>query len=80
MIGPIAIESLPGDMSMPIPVNLTPAQEEALRAAANRLGVPAEELARIAVEDLLEKPAADFSAAADLVLRKNHELYQRLAK
>lgn len=64
---------------MTIPVELTRAQEDALRAAAQRLGVSAEDLARLAVEDLLEQPRPDFEEAARRVLEKNRDLYQRLS-
>jgi hypothetical protein len=64
---------------MAIPVDLTPAQEELLRTEAQRLGVTAEELARLAVEDLLDLPAPDFKAAAEYVVKKNRELYDRLS-
>ena len=62
-----------------IPIELTPAQESRLRIAANRLGIAPEVLARLAVEDLLARPDADFQDAADRVLEKNRELYDRLA-
>ena len=64
---------------MTIPVELTPAQEERLRTTAERLGVQPEALARVAVEDLIERPAEDFERAAELVLQKNRELYDRLS-
>ena len=63
---------------MAIAVELTPTQEERLRSEAQRLGISVEDLARLAVEDLLERPAADFERAADYVVRKNRELYERL--
>jgi hypothetical protein len=64
---------------MPIPVALSPAQEERLRTEATRLGVSVEDLARLAIEDLLERSSADFRKAADYVVEKNRELYQRLS-
>lgn len=64
---------------MPIPVDLTPAQEDRLRSQAQRLGLSPEELARVAVEDLLDRPEADFEQAARHVLKKNRELYDRLS-
>ena len=62
-----------------IPIDLTPAQETRLRKEAESLGVPPELLARMAVEDLLDGPHADFQEAARQVLDKNRELYERLA-
>jgi len=64
---------------MAIPLELTPAQEELLRAKAQRLGLKAEELARLAVQDLLERPDEDFERASRYVIEKNRELYQRLS-
>ena len=64
---------------MPIPIDLPPGQEQKLRDEAKRLGVSAETLARLAVEDLLEGPEVDFERAAQLVLKKNRELYDRLS-
>jgi hypothetical protein len=64
---------------MTIPIELTPTQEDALRMAAQRLGVSAEDLARLAVEDLLDQPAPDFEETAQRVLEKNRELYKRLS-
>lgn len=44
-----------------------------------RLGLAAEDLAPAAIADLLATPGDDFKAAAERVLRKNEELYRRLA-
>jgi len=63
---------------MAIPLDLTPAQEERLRNQAQQLGLSAEDLARLAVEDLLERPESEFSEAARYVIEKNRELYDRL--
>ena len=63
---------------MAIPLDLTPAQEERLRNQAQQLGLSAEDLARLAVEDLLERPESEFSKAARYVIEKNRELYDRL--
>jgi len=46
---------------------------------AERLGVAPEDLARAVIAELLAAPADDFQAAAERVLRKNEELYRRLA-
>jgi hypothetical protein len=64
---------------MAIPIDLTPGQEKKLRDEAKRLGVSAEALAQLAVEDLLDRPEADFERATQLVMEKNQELYDRLS-
>jgi hypothetical protein len=60
-------------------IDLTSAQAEQLRHEAERLGLAPEDLARAAIVDLLATPGDDFKSAADRVLRKNEELYRRLA-
>ncbi|MBI4606933.1 MAG: DNA-binding protein [Planctomycetes bacterium] len=50
-----------------------------LKEMAARLGVSAEELARACLEDLLARPPEEFGRALDHVLKKNSELYRRLA-
>jgi len=50
-----------------------------LREAAARYGVTPEELARVGIEDLLLQPEEDVQRTIEYVLRKNRELYQRLA-
>ena len=64
---------------MRISVELSEDQAERLRSAAARLGVSPEELARVGVTDMLTQPEEDFRRAAERVLRKNEELYRRLA-
>ncbi len=65
--------------SMRLTIDLSPAQAERLRQEAERLGLAPEELARAAITDLLATPDPEFARAADRVLRKNEELYRRLA-
>jgi hypothetical protein len=60
-------------------VKLSPEQEAALNEVASRLKVPAEELVRAAVADLLGRTDEDFRTAAKHVLEKNQDLYKRLA-
>lgn len=62
-----------------VALDLTDAQAHRLRDEAARLGLPAEELARAAVVDLIERGSSDFSAVAVALLRKNAELYDRLS-
>lgn len=50
-----------------------------LQEIAARLRVTPEELARLSIEELLASPEASFQEAADYVLKKNAELYRRLA-
>lgn len=64
---------------MRIAIELSPPQEAQLRDRARALGVAPEELARAAVTDLLTQVDEDFKSAAERVLRKNAELYSRLA-
>ena len=51
---------------------------EQLRLRAERSGLTPEEYLRRQVEELLERPD-EFRDVADYVLRKNAELYRRLA-
>jgi hypothetical protein len=62
-----------------ISVDLSEEQAERLRSAAERLGVQPEDLAQAAVADLLRPPEGNFERVAEHVLRKNEELYRRLA-
>lgn len=50
-----------------------------LRKAAERYGVSPEELARVSIEELIARPDEEFEQAARYVLKKNEELYRRLA-
>jgi predicted transcriptional regulator len=64
---------------MKLTIDLSPAQAERLSQEAERLGLAPEELARAAIMDLLATPDEEFKLAADRVVRKNEELYRRLA-
>lgn len=50
-----------------------------LEAAAERLGLTPEQLLEIIIEEKLARLDEDFLAAAQYVLDKNAELYDRLA-
>ena len=50
-----------------------------LREVASRFHVTPEDLARVSLEELLTRPDEAFQQAADYVLKKNAELYRRLA-
>ena len=64
---------------MNVAFELPPAQAEKLKLAADQLGISPSELARAAVTDLLADRDDAFQQAAERVLRKNAELYRRLA-
>jgi hypothetical protein len=64
---------------MKLSIDLSPAQADRLRVEAERLGLTPEDLAKAAITDLLAATGEDFKAAADRVLKKNQELYRRLA-
>ena len=64
---------------MKLAIELTAAEERRLREQAARLGVEPADLARAAVSDLLANEDDDFRSAAERILRKNQELYRRLA-
>jgi hypothetical protein len=64
---------------MKLSIDLSTAQADRLRFEAERLGLTPEDLARAAIVDLLATAGDDFHAAADRVLKKNEELYRRLA-
>ena len=64
---------------MTLAIELTDQQARALAEAAEQLHVSEAELAAAAVRDLVSATAPDFAAASQRVLRKNEELYHRLA-
>lgn len=50
-----------------------------LQEMAQKFGISTEELVRVSVEDMLTQPEDQFRKAAQYVLKKNAELYKRLA-
>ena len=64
---------------MKLTIDLSPEQAQRLRDEAERLGLAPEDLASAVIADLLATPGDDFKTAAERVLRKNEELYRRLA-
>ena len=62
-----------------ITINLTDENFSKLREIADRLRVSPEDLARMSIEELIAQPEENFERAADYVLKKNAELYRRLA-
>jgi predicted transcriptional regulator len=62
-----------------ITIELPSERLQTLQEMALKLGVSMEELVRISVEDMLTQPEEQFRKAAQYVLKKNSELYKRLA-
>lgn len=62
-----------------ITINLQAEQAARLRDIADRLGISVEDLARGSIEELLAAPDERFEQAAEYVLKKNEDLYGRLA-
>jgi len=62
-----------------ITIELPNERLQKLREMAQRLGVSMEELVQVSVEDMLTQPEKQFRKAAQYVLKKNKELYKRLA-
>jgi len=62
-----------------ITVALPEERLDKLNEMARQLGVVPEELVRVSIEELLTRPEPDFEQAVDYVLKKNAELYRRLA-
>ena len=62
-----------------ITVSLTEEKLLKLQEFSARLAISPEELARIGIEELLGLSDAEFGRAMDYVLKKNAELYRRLA-
>ncbi len=66
-------------LAMNISVELSTAEAKLLTGTAVRLGVWPEELARAALTGALSRDKQEFRMAAEHVLEKNRNLYQRLA-
>jgi hypothetical protein len=64
---------------MKLSLQLTDTQAQKLRDQASRLGIAPEQLAQAVLVELLDTPGIEFRAAAEQVLRRNAELYRRLA-
>ena len=60
-------------------IALTEERLQKLEEIARRFQIAPEELVRVSIEELLSLPDDDFRNAFDFVLKKNAELYQRLA-
>ncbi len=62
-----------------ITITLPDERLQQLKAIASKLGIAPEELVRLSVEELLTRPEETFQQAAEYTLKKNAELYRRLA-
>ncbi len=62
-----------------ITIQLPDERMQQLQKLAHDAKLPPEELLRVRVEEWLRGPSEDFVRAAQYVLRKNEELYRRLA-
>lgn len=60
-------------------ISLPDEKAEQLKNKAAQRGVPLEEFLATAVDDLLVRSDSKFEVAAERVLNKNNELYNRLA-
>jgi predicted transcriptional regulator len=60
-------------------ISLSEKQSQQLREIADQYHIAPEELVRASIEDLLNRPQDDFQTALEYVLKKNAELYKRLA-
>jgi antitoxin FitA len=62
-----------------ITINLSDEEWSKLEEKVVRLDLSVEELVRMSVEELITQPDAAFERAADYILKKNAELYERLS-
>ena len=62
-----------------IPINLSDSQFQKLQDLAKAHGIALEALFKSSLEDWLNSQESEFVDAADYVLKKNAELYKRLA-
>ncbi len=50
-----------------------------LEEKADRLGITLKDLVLLGIDEILSRPDEDFLQAVDYVMKKNAELYRRLA-
>ena len=62
-----------------ITIDISDSQLQKLQELAKVYGLSPEALLRASLEDWLSFPKSEFTDAANYVLRKNAELYRRLA-
>ena len=75
----LRIKSIVGEYDVKVEIDLPNETAEKLERQAQRLHLPAEQLARIAVAEFLRGPEEDFARAAQYVLEKNQELLKGLS-
>jgi antitoxin FitA len=63
----------------PITIELADSQLQKLQEIASLHGISPEDLLRVTIGDWLSSPKEQFSDVANYVLKKNSELYKRLA-
>ena len=76
--GPLSANGWKDEMST-ITIQISDERFEKLQQVADALGITLEQLVRANLEDLLAQPDDAFQRAVETVLRKNAELYGRLA-
>lgn len=64
---------------MTLQIELPPEQHDRLLRMAERLGVAPQELARVALADVVNGPDDQFNSMMERIIRKNTELFARLA-
>ncbi|MCI0707376.1 MAG: DNA-binding protein [Ignavibacteriae bacterium] len=62
-----------------ITVNITDERYQKLQELARHFKVAPEDLVRVSVEELLARPEDSFKQTVEYVMKKNAELYKRLA-
>ncbi|MBN3905242.1 MAG: DNA-binding protein [Nostoc sp. NMS1] len=62
-----------------ITINISDEQLQKLQTLAQENGISLEDLLRARIEDWLSQATSEFAQAANYVLKKNAELYRRLA-
>ncbi|MFL5803992.1 MAG: DNA-binding protein [Roseiflexaceae bacterium] len=62
-----------------ITIELAEERLQVLQQRADDLDITLEELVQLSINDLLARPQEEFQQAVDYVLKKNAELYRRLA-
>lgn len=67
------------DKKMDITLSIPDDRFTKLKEVANNLHVTMEDLVCISIDELISRPDEDFQKAADYILKKNAELYRKLA-
>ena len=62
-----------------ITIELPNERLQKLQEMSQRFGISMEDLVRVSVEEMLTQPEEQFRKAAKYTLKKNTELYKRLA-